>query len=98
MTEILETVKPPDQEPAPEQDVEKTPIKIRCSLFFDGTCNDRNNTDARTGKADAQGISHQDKYEPNKAYKAEQEKKSGTALSGKGDASYENDYTNIATM
>lgn len=98
MTELLEGVQPPAVEQAEAKKEKKQPVKIRCSLFFDGTCNNRNNTDARTGKLDAEGKSNRDKYEANKAQKAAEELKKKDALSGKGDASYENDYTNIATL
>jgi len=98
MPEALETSQsagPEEAEPKPEK---KQPIKIRCSLFFDGTCNNRNNTDARTGKLDAEGKSNYDKYVANKEQKAAEEQKNKDAPTGKGDASYENDYTNIATL
>ena len=98
MTQIGEGVSAPGAEPPEKQEDEKQPVIIRCSLFFDGTCNNRNNTDARTGKADAQGVSHQDKYEANKAANAAEEQINNDVPSGKADASYENDYTNIASL
>ncbi|PKG37067.1 hypothetical protein, partial [Psychromonas sp. Urea-02u-13] len=48
MTEMCEGIAictPPEEDKAPE-DKEKSPIKIRIALFFDGTLNNRTNIEA----------------------------------------------------
>lgn len=68
----------------PDDKVER--IKIRLSVFFDGTKNNRTNTDL-IKKLRIEAVRNGKKLEDNKLFKYA---KSGT--------SYKNDYTNVAKM
>lgn len=52
MTEFLEKANVPTPEPPEERDDDKTPIKIRMALFYDGTLNNRINIKEREGDTD----------------------------------------------
>lgn len=88
MTEVCEGVfvPPPPEEPKEESEDPKKSISIRCSLFFDGTLNNRTNTQAR-----------KDNTKEYNATKSLWHRATGFG-DGKGDGSYENDETNIARM
>lgn len=72
---------------AEEQPQQKTPVKIRCVMFFDGTLNNRPNIDSRIAR--------------NEFYQATLKRKYpvfGARVGPKGDGSYENDFTNVVTL
>lgn len=69
-----------------EKEEEKKSVKIRFCIFFDGTCNNRTNTDQR---ATASNMKLSDDA---------RKKASAIYEKHKGDGSYENDHTNVAKM
>jgi hypothetical protein len=83
---------PPPEDPA----VNKEPLKIRCLLFFDGTLNNRGNIDERVKHESGQSSKIYLKNRVN------QDKETRLAKGAAGidleDDSYENDYSNIATL
>lgn len=79
-------VAPEPEEPKEPKEIKDETIKIRFSLFFDGTCNNRTNTDHRLNVANE--------------VLPEAERQASIAIYEKhqGDDSYENDYSNVAKM
>jgi len=77
---------PPPKSSNEEGEEPKKTISIRCSLFFDGTLNNRTNVNARKTNSEA--------YQ---ATKSLWHRTTGLG-SGKGDGSYENEESNIARM
>lgn len=90
MTQVIEPafagVGNPEDPVEEKKEKEKKSIKIRFCIFFDGTCNNRTNTDQRAAKT-------------NKKLSDKERKKAAAIYEKhKGDDSYENDYTNVAKM
>jgi Uncharacterized alpha/beta hydrolase domain (DUF2235) len=86
MTEFCEGVQPPAIEKEEPRKDDKKPVNVRCILLFDGTMNNKTNIASRET--------------PNEFYEATRSKKYklfGPRV-GKGGDSYENGYTNIATL
>ena len=86
MTEILESVKPPEEEFKEPPPPEKEPVTIRAILLFDGTMNNKTNIQSREEK---------DKF-----YQKTRSKKFLLfgELSEDGATSYENGRTNVVTL
>lgn len=86
------SVTPPPEDPT----VKKTPIKIRCLLFFDGTLNSRENIDERV-KHESGQVSQI--YLKNRINKEKEKLLDGGAPGiDLEDDSYENDYSNIVHL
>ena len=74
------------EEPKEDEQQEEKSVKIRFSLFFDGTCNNRINTDQRVKSIDL-NIPEEERKKAQEIFEKY-----------KSSASYENDYTNVAKM
>lgn len=99
MTQVGEAVTALFGDDEPEQDPNKTGLKIRIALFYDGTLNNRNNIERREKTEAGQG-----KPEPAPAYdkKGKKIKTDSEVYNENRDASgpnsYDNGRTNIAIM
>jgi hypothetical protein len=80
--QIGESIKPPEPEQQPEPVGKKKPVKVRCVLLYDGTGNNKTNINSRLD--DKEGH-----YEKSKSL--------WSTIKG-GNDSYENWFTNIASL
>lgn len=86
MTELCEGVQPPAVEPEEKRDDDKKPVTIRCIMLFDGTMNNKTNIESRISKNEFYEATRSKKY-----------KLFGERV-GEGGESYENGFTNIASL
>jgi hypothetical protein len=86
MTEFCEGVQPPAIEKEEPRKDDKKPVNVRCILLFDGTMNNKTNIESRISKNEFYEATRSKKY-----------KLFGERV-GAGAASYENGFTNIATL
>lgn len=86
MTEICEGAQPSVEEPEEQRDDDKKPVTIRCIMLFDGTMNNKTNIESRLSKNEFYEATRSKKY-----------KLFGKRV-GKGAESYENGFTNIASL
>ena len=86
MTELCEGVQPPVVEPEEKRNDDKKPVTIRCIMLFDGTMNNKTNIESRISKNEFYEATRSKKY-----------KLFGERV-GEGAESYENGFTNIASL
>ncbi len=86
MTELCESVQPPAVEQEEKRDDDKKPVTIRCIMLFDGTMNNKTNIESRIAKNEFYEATRSKKY-----------KLFGERV-GEGAESYENGFTNIASL
>jgi len=86
VTELCEGVQPPATEPEEKRNDDKKPVTIRCIMLFDGTMNNKTNIESRISKNEFYEATRSKKY-----------KLFGERV-GEGAESYENGFTNIASL
>lgn len=100
MTELLEATFVP--EPDPEDDEEQEKIHIRCSVFFDGTLNNRTNIEQRLVSADADTLTDEEKVTADELTNDMSEEEiiaaKGIYKKRSGVGSYENGFTNVVKL
>ena len=102
MTQLGESVSPPEMEQAEEKEEEVKSVKIRYSVFFDGTLNNKANIDSRLVSADPKDLTNEEKKTAQKL----KDNMSHYELDWAQDAyndnegvdSFENGYTNIVKL
>ncbi|MCP4472779.1 MAG: hypothetical protein GY815_19230 [Gammaproteobacteria bacterium] len=100
MTELFETTFVP--EPDPEEDEELEKVNIRCSVFFDGTLNNRTNIEQRLVSADAKNLTEEERVTAaelkNEMSDEELIAAKGIYKKRSGTSSYENGFTNVVKL
>ncbi len=100
MTELFENTFVP--EPEPKEDEEQKKVNIRCSVFFDGTLNNRTNIEQRLVSADAKSLTEEERVTAaelkNKMSDEELIAAKGIYKKRSGTSSYENGFTNVVKL
>jgi len=102
MTQLGESVSPPEVDKAEEKEEEVKSVKMRYSVFFDGTLNNKTNIDARLVTADAKDLTKEEQKTAvdlkNNMSVEELDWAQHAYEDNKDVDSFENGYTNIVKL
>ena len=102
MTQLGEGVSPPEIDKPEEKEEEVKSVKIRYSVFFDGTLNNKTNINSRLLTVDESELTAEEKktakHLKSSMSPEEQKRASGSYKENIGVDSYENGYTNIVKL